>query len=412
MRVLQINKFFFQFGGVERYMFGLSDLLRSHGHDVDFFAMRHPRNLPSAQSSYFVSHIEYRNTTWFRKLRWLPRTIGKTVYSFESKRRLRALVRARRPDVAHVHLISHQISPSILDVLRDERIPTVQTVHEYKLVCPSYHLYLHDRHEICERCLGGRYYHAVLQRCLHGSLAGSGLAAAAQYIHRGLKLYEKNIDLFLAPSQFLADKLVEGGLPPDKIRVRPLWIDYETYEPRYEPGPYLMFFGRLSPEKGLMTLLRAMAEMPDVPLRVVGEGPERPVLGEWIRSRGLTNVTFEGFQDGARLRELIRGGALTVLPSLWYENSPLAVYESHASGKPVVASRIGGIPELVDDGATGYLVDPGDVRQLVARIRSLLSDPATCESMGRRGRDRLANMCNDHYAGLTALYDEARAAGR
>ena len=388
-------------------MFELSQLLRQHGHEVQFFSMHHPSNVESNDAQYFVPQVDYRRTSLAYRLRTFPRTVGKTVYSFESRRKLRHLLRARKPDLAHVHLISHHMSPSILDELKSHGIPTIQTVHEYKLVCPSYHLYLHDKAQICERCLNGHYFHAVVQRCVRGSLAGSTLAAAAQYLHRGLELYEKNIDLFVSPSQFMADKLVAGGIAAEKIRLLKYWIDADAYEPQYRPGDYVIYLGRLSPEKGVETLLEAMDRLRHLRLVVVGDGPQRAQLDRIIEAKNLTNVDCVGFRDGAPLRDLIRKSAFAIVPSLWYENSPLVVYEANALGKPVVASRIGGLPEEVDDGETGYLFEPGNVDELAQRVHSLAGDPATCEKMGQAARGRVTRTCQGHYQALMALYDEA-----
>jgi len=408
MKVLQINKFFRQVGGSERYMFEVSQLLQNEGHEVIFFAMRHPENEHSPQESFFVSTIEYGDTTPVYKLKTLWRTVGKTVYSFESRRKMRALVEAERPDMAHIHVISHQISPSILDALRDAGVPTVQSMHDYKQVCPSYQLYIHHKGEICERCLSGNYYNAVLQRCIKKSIPGSILAAGAQYLHRASHIYEKNIDFFIAPSRFMRDKLVEGGVPREKIRVLAYGIDIGAYAPNYDAGDYAVYFGRLSPEKGLTTLLHAMERIPDLKLVVVGEGPHRAELERAAERRGLVNISFVGHKDGDALKDLVRNAAFSVLPPEWYENSPLSIYESHALGTPVVASRIGGIPELIEDDESGLLFTPGDAEELAERMATLFANKDKCREMGRRGREEVERLCAKHYGGLMAVYEEAR----
>ncbi len=408
MKVLQINKFLRQVGGSERYMFEVSQLLRNEGHEVAFFAMRHPENIRCAQEPFFVSNIEYHDTTPVYKLKTLSRTVGKTVYSFESRRKMRALLEAERPDVAHAHVISHQISPSVLDALREAGVPTVQSMHDYKQVCPSYQLYIHHKGEICERCLKGSYYNAVLQRCIKKSLPGSILAAGAQYFHRASHVYEKNIDFFIAPSRFMGDKLVEGGVPREKIRVLAYGIDISAYAPGYDAGDYAVYFGRLSPEKGLTTLLHAMERIPEFKLVVVGEGPQRAELEKAAEQTGLGNVSFVGYKDGDALKDLVRYAAFSVLPPEWYENSPLSIYESHALGTPVVASRIGGIPELVEDGESGLLFTPGDAEELSEKMAALFASEDKCREMGRRGREEAERLCAEHYGGLMAIYEEAR----
>ena len=407
MKILHINKFFWQSGGVERYMFEVSAHFRERGHESIFFAMQHPRNRSCAQERYFVSQIEYRDTSLFYKVRTTPKTVAKTVYSIESRRKMEALLQAERPDLAHVHLISHQISPSILPVLKRFGIPVVQTVHEYKRVCPSAQLYIHHKGEICERCLGGNYLHAIAQRCVKGSLAGSTLAAAAQYVHRWSGLYDNQIDRYIAPSRFMARKLAEGGVDASSVRVLPYVLNLDGYAPRHAPGDYALFFGRVSPEKGIDTLLHAMKSLPSLPLRIVGEGPARPALEEIARKNALTQVEFCGYRDGDELKELIRNAAFVVVPSVWLDNSPLVIYEAYALGKPVIASDIGGIPELVEPEVTGLLVPPGDPAALAEAMRHLAQEPARIEAMGRRARERIEGICASHYAGLMEIYAEA-----
>jgi len=408
MRVLQVNKFLWQSGGPERYMAEVAELLEAQGHEVAFFAMQHPRNPPSPLDRHFVSEISYRNTSFWYKLRTAARTVGKTVYSLESKRKIQALLSEYRPDLAHLHVISRQISPSILPVLKRFGVPVVQTVHNAELVCPAAHLYVERRRQVCNRCLDGGYYHAVVDRCVQGSLAASALMAAAQYAHRRTGIFERHIDLFIAPSRFLAEKLAEGGIPSEKIRHLPNFIDLRRFTPVNEMGRYALFLGRLSPEKGLLTLLEAAALAREVPLMIVGEGPQREELQRLAERQDLRHVTFAGYLDGEELLERIRQAAMVVLPSQCYENCPMVIYEAGAVGRPVVASRIGGIPELVEDGQTGFLVESGDAQRLADRMLQLYRAPELCRDMGHEGRRRIEAICAAHPDRLTAIYHEAR----
>ena len=314
-----------------------------------------------------------------------------------------------RINLAHVHLIAHQLSPSILPLLRDEGIPVVHTAHEYKLVCPAYHLYIHHEGEICERCLGGAYRHIITHRCLKNSLAASTLAGVSQYLHRWSGIYENNIDLFIAPSQFLAGKLSEGGIPAEQIRYLHNALDLSEYEPDFTPGDYAVFLGRLQPEKGVRTLLEAMRNVPSGKLKIVGEGEDAGTLKAYAATHGLENVEFMGYRTGDELRALMRGAAFLVLPSEWYENCPMVTLEAYAYGKPVVASRIGGIPESIDEGETGLLYEPGDAAQLAERMNTLFADRAKMEAMGRAGRRKVERYGEDHYGDLMAIYEEAIA---
>ena len=407
MRILVVNKFFRVVGGSERYMFECAELLKSKGHDIVFFSMQDERNLPSESSGYFVSNIEYKERRLGYKIRNLSRTVAKTVYSLESKRKIASLIRDTKPDIAHLHMISHQISPSILHTLRELNMPTVQTTHDYKLVCPSYQLYISRRAQVCERCIGGGYYHAVLNRCLKDSFLASSLASFAMYVHKSMRIYERNVDLFLAPSKFLANKVVEGGVPRDRVRHLPLFIDIEKYEPSYVPSSYALFFGRLFPMKGLGTLLGAASVVPHVSLVIAGEGPERERLERYVSDRGLKNVEFVGYKQGDELKNLVRGASFVVLPSKCYEISPMVIYEAYAVGKAVVASRIGGIPELVDEGQTGLLFEPGNAEELAEKMRYLAANPQLCMDMGRRAREKIESICASHYDNLMRFYEEA-----
>jgi len=408
MNILQVNKFFWQNAGPERYMFDLTQLLKDRGHDVGFFSMRHERNFDSEYEKYFVSNIDYRSDSLSSRLKAGPRAIAKTVYSLESKRKMRELLSNEKVDLAHLHMISHQISPSILHALRESNVPTIQTVHEYKLICPAYHLYIHHKHEICERCVGGRYYNIFRHKCLKNSILASSLAGIAQYIHKAMQIYEANIDIFITPSRFLAGKLAEGGISRKKIRTLRLYIDLRSFRPKYEAGNYAIYFGRISPEKGILTLLKAMKRVSDFQLLVVGEGPQREELERFSAENGMGNVSFLGYKDGDNLRQLVAQAAFVLLPSEWYENSPLVTYEANALGKPVLASNIGGIPENIEPGETGMLVEPGNVDQLADRIQYLAENKSLCSTMGRNGRQKVERTCAGHYDKLMELYEEAK----
>jgi glycosyltransferase involved in cell wall biosynthesis len=408
MRILQVNKFFWQKAGPERYMLEAAELLARHGHELSFFAMQHERNLPSDCSRHFVSRIEYRNMSPWYKLRSAARTVGKTVYSFESRRKIRGLIAERKPEIAHLHGISRQISPSILPELRRSGVPIVQTVHNAELVCPAAHLFIEHRQEICNRCLGGGYHHAVLNRCVHGSRAASLLSCVAQYVHRTSGIFEKNVALFICPSRFLAKKLVDGRIPENKIRILPNYVNLDSYSPAAEIGRYGVFLGRLSPEKGLPTLLAAAAIVRNVPLVIVGEGPQRESLERQAALHGLNQVTFTGHKADAELRAILQGAAFLVLPSECYENCPMVVFEAGALARPVIASDIGGVPELVQHGDNGLLFEPGNAAQLADLMRRLHTDARLCTEMGRRNRERVERLCRDHYERLMAIYQEAR----
>jgi len=399
VRVLHIHKFFRPGSGAESYLFDLSALLESLGHEVIHFSMADPANHPSPQSRYFVSPMNYRGISVAKGLGKASRILGKTVYSFESKRKLAALLRDLRPDLAHLHIIDHHLSPSILHALRDARIPVVQTVHDYKLICPNYQLYVPRTGEICERCLPGKFYHCAGQRCMKDSAAASLLVTGAMYLHKAMRIYEDNVAAFLCSSDFLRRKLEQGGMPTDKLWPMPLYLDLARIQSKAEPAEYIVYAGRLVPEKGIGTLLRAMKALPQVRLVLLGDGPGRDTFEAQARELGLENVDFAGFLSGADYAQRFASARLLVLPSELYETFGLVVWEANALGIPAVGSRIGGIPEAILEGETGLLFKPGNAEDLAAKIREMLDRPDQARAMGDRGRARVeANSAA--YAGL------------
>lgn len=407
MKILLANKFFYVHGGVDTYYFGLMSLLEARGHQVIPFAMQDPRNRPSPYGPFFVSNVNLRKATGF----WNQvRVVGRILYSFEARRKIGMLLDHERPELAHLHHIYHQLSPSILPAIKARGLPVLLTLHDYKLICPNYSLVTHGG--ICERCAGRRFYHALLHRCVQNSLPKSALCALEMYAHRLSGLYLNHVDLFLAPSRFLLDKMVQYGIPANQIAYVPNFVAVESYEPSFEHRGYYAFVGRLERIKGVETLLHAAARAGrhvNLQLWVVGTGREEEHLKGLARRLGAEGVHFVGFKSGQELTDIVRGAAFTVVPSEWYENAPLSVLESFACGKPVIASRIGGLPELVEDGRTGLLFQPGNVEELRECIESLSNDPRRLAILGREARRHVeSNFGSEaHYAAVTRVYQQA-----
>jgi len=399
MKILQVNKFFYLKGGAERYFFELSDLLASRGHEVIPFAMEHSANLPSPYGRYFVSHVDLDGSgSPLRKLG----AAARVVYSTESRRKLRTLLENVRPEVAHLHNIAHQISPSIIDVLNKSGVPVVQTLHDYKLACPSYLMIAGGR--VCDACVSGSLWNVVLKRCVHGSALASLVSFTEAMVHRAARTFSK-VDAFLCPSNFIMEVMTRAGIPQDKLFHVPHFLGLGTYAPSYSGSDYFIYVGRLSEEKGLGHLLEAKRRVTRMRLVVAGEGDLLAGLRDTASDDG--GVSFTGFLPRQRLAEIWKNAAFTVVPSICYENFPYAVLESFAFGKPVVASKIGGIPELVRDGQNGLLAEPGDPEGLAERINSLASNPAEVARMGRAARRDVEDMYSDekHYASIMSHYE-------
>jgi glycosyltransferase involved in cell wall biosynthesis len=402
-RVLLAHKFFFDFGGIERHLFDLRDLLAQKGHTVVDFAMADPRNAPSPYAGDFVSHVDFQAPG-----RSALRAFGRMVYSFEARRRIARLADRTRPDVAHLLSFYHQLSPSILHPLRRRRIPIVHKLADYKAVCPVYTLMSHGTP--CERCAHGRVWHVAMRRCRDGRLAPSlALAVESMFHHWVLRSYGM-VDLFLTPSRFMRDKVIAMGLA-GKVRVLPNFVVLDRWQSAPLPvEPVIAYAGRLVPEKGLRLLVSALKGLP-VRLKILGEGPERSFLEEAIRARIVDNVEIVGHLDGPRLRAELRQCTALVLPAIWYENNPHAVLEAYALGRPVVATDIGGLPEMVRHGETGFLVPPGDVGRLREAIRLIAGDRALAEQMGKRARQLVeaSHSPEVFYASLAEAYRDVGA---
>lgn len=413
MKILMVDKYFFIKGGAERYYFELKKILEAKGHEVIPFSMQHPQNVNTPFEESFVKNIEFNGLSGLDKMRHAPQIIGRVIYSQAAKEAVARLVEQVKPEIAHIHMIDHQLSPSILHTFRDYGIPVVQTCHQYKLVCPSYRLFIMHTNQICEKCVKGDYYHALFERCHKDSIAASALVALESYIHKWLKIYDI-IDMFHVPSRFLGRKLIEGGFPPEKIWHSFYTINLDDYPYHPHASDYLIYYGRLSEEKGILTLLKAMQRVPEATLYIVGEGPNRPVLENFLRKQRLKNVQILGSKDGENLVRLVQKARFVVVPSEWYDNSPLVIYESFSMGKPVVVSTLGGLPELVDNGENGLHFTAGDVDALAEHIRTLWDNHSLCQKMGENARIKAEVEFSPevHYGKILALYESLIASRR
>ncbi len=407
MKVLQVNKFHYNRGGAETVYFALSDLLRRHGHEVIPFAMQDDRNEETPYARYFVSNIDLREEAG--GLAGKAAAAGRILYSREAERKMDALLRETRPDVAHLHNIYHQLSPSILRALARHKVPVVMTLHDYKLICPAYTLYTNGA--LCERCKGHRYYNAVLQGCVKGSRAKSALCAAEAYLHAGLGSYRRHVKFYVAPSRFIASKMLEFGIDGGLVVHVPNFIAPPPL-PAKPPGRYFVYAGRLERVKGVGTLLRAIdasALARDFELRIAGDGEDRAELEAYARERGLSNVRFLGHLSQAELEPVTAGARFAVVPSEWHENAPLSVLEAAARGKAVVASDLGGLPEMVIHGETGLIFRAGDAVALGGCIEQLLREPERAAEMGVKARALVEETFSpeSHYRRTMAVYERA-----
>jgi len=319
------------------------------------------------------------DSSWASK----PALALNTIWSQRSRSELREVIRRVRPDIAHVHNTFSVLSPSIYGACRAERVPVVQTLHNFRLVCPSA-LFLRDG-KPCEQCVEKSLLQSVRYRCYRGSRAATATLAAMLSLHRTLGTYARDIDRYIALTQFARDKMVMSGLPAARLVVKPNFLPDPPAAGR-GGGGYVVYVGRLLDGKGTETLVKAWRGLPDVKLKIVGDGALRAGLEATVRA-GHLNVEFTGSLQRPQVLEQIANADLLVMPSEWYEGFPMVIAESFGCGTPVLASRIGSLDELVDDGVNGLKFTPGDADALARGVRSLLADRASLHRMRAQARE-------------------------
>jgi len=403
MKILLANKFFFLNGGSETVFFQERDFLINNGHQVVDFSMVHPDNFPSDYSDSFVPNVDYKDGNKSEKIPSLFEkfnTAIKFVHNREAINRLSSLIEEERPDVAHLHNIYHQITPSIINILKKTGAKVILTLHDYKIICPAYSMI--NRNSICNKCEGKAFWHATANKCQEDLLFKSFLLSAEGYWHKWAKSYDQ-VDMFLAPSQFMAAIVGKYRVPPDKISMLHNGIDIDRYDYSGEDDGYAVYFGRLSKEKGIETLLRAHHYISSkIPLKIIGTGPLMKELEE-----RYTGVEFTGYKSGNALSELVRRASFVVVPSEWYENCSMSVLEAMAYGKPIIGSRIGGIPEQIEDGKTGFLFEMGNVEELAEKMIILTEDEGLRKKMGKAAREKLEKeySLDSHCNMLMEIYE-------
>lgn len=384
MKILIVNKFYDLRGGTERVMFDLRDGLLARGHEIIPFSMQDPRNEASEWSRFFVPSRNYDAPGLGTKLRQARLTI----HDPQARSCLEALLDHVRPDVAHLHNIYHQLSPSILRPLVRRGIPVAMTLHDYKLACPSYTLF-RDGHP-CQKCVKLKLpFWCAVHCCSRGSRAESIVLSIESSVHRLRGVYERGVDRFVCPSHTMAEVMRARGIPAQKLSVIPNAPkqagETESWEERSRQ-PSVLFAGRLSPEKGVEVLVEAARKTPGVKIKIAGEGPSEASLKE--RAVGLPWVEFLGKLAPDELRRERAEAWLCAVPSICTENAPLTVLESYASGRGALVSDRGGLKELVDE-TTGRRVEAGNAEAWHAALATLAEEERLWEAKGRAARFRL-----------------------
>ena len=385
MRILCVHNQFQKYAGSDAVAEADGRLLAEHGEVVTY--TRHSNEIVSATQLQ----------------RW--RMGADALYSRRTVREITDLVERFRPDVAYVHNVFPLISPSLYDILYRLRIPSVHIIHDYRLLCPNSRFYVND--QVCESCKLGNFWAAVGKRCVRGNVAYSALYASSLYLNRKMGLLRK-IGGYICLTDFTKNLLMEAKIPENKLYICPNHIDTSAVTPQFGGGRYVLYLGGLYRDKGVLTVAKAFAKLPDIPLKIVGTGAAEGELRDFITSHQLSNVEIIGFKAGQEKLEYIRNSMFTMCPSHYYENFPLVVLEAFASGKPVIASAEGALPCIVQPHQTGLFFKSEDADDLAAKVRWLYDRPDQIEDMGRTARKVVESQYDSRlrYPSLEAIFKD------
>ncbi len=398
MRVLLVNKFLYPKGGAETYVFKLGEMLEAKGHEVEYFGLENEKNIVGNSAGAYVSDMDFSKGV--SKNLTAPFRI---IYSNEARRKLRKVLRDFKPDIVHLNNIQFHLTPSIIIEANKFRKKTksdlkiIYTAHDYQLICPSHGLF--DREiRVCEKCLGGNYTHCLRTKCVKGSFMKSLLGMMDAYIWKISKAYSY-IDTIICPSRFLKDKLDTQKRFADKTIALHNFIEDRTGDIT-EKDNYILEFGHLSRDKGTNTLLEVAKRMPDEKFVFAGYGAAVEDM------KDIPNTEYVGFKTGDELSNLIRRAKCSVYPSEWYENCPFSVIESQMFRTPVICSRMGGIPELLQENKTGLLFEAGNADDLKEKLEYFLYTPDVAESFTRNCKDVVFETPETYYNKLIQIYED------
>ena len=389
MNILQIHNDYKILGGETKVVENEKKLLEYHGHNVTQFLDENIR----IDKFDFLDRIKFFKNAFFDHQQYL---------------KLKAQIKKVCPDIIHVHNVFPLISPSAYYAAHEANVPVVQTIHNFRFLCPN-GLFLRNN-EICELCKNGSYFNAIKYRCYKDSFVFSSLYACSIKYHRVKKTFYDKIDVLIALSAFSKNKLIEGGFSAKKIIIKPNFLSYNHSSSSLKiKDNYFIFIGRLSKEKGIHTLLHAAKALPEQQIKIIGNGEELDYINRFISLNKLTNISVLGFLDGQEKYNLIQKAKSLIFPSVWYENFPITILESYLSGTPVIASNIGSLPEIVNNNRTGLLFKSGDSYELAAKLKWAIDHPEEMKQMGINARKEFEEKytAKRNYQMLIDIYKKA-----
>lgn len=399
MKILLVNKFHYFRGGSEKYYFELAQLLKDNGHEVAFFSMEKDENITTGDKEYFVKETDMNTAS---KLKAFD-----VIYSGTNKKLMTQALEDFKPDIVHINNFQRQLSASIIDAIKEKNIPIVMTAHDLNPICPaSIMLY---KGEICEDCLKNGYLSCIKKSCIKDSKLKSLIGVLEYEFYKYHHIWSK-IDLIISPSSFNKNKLIEGKIKYKRIEALPNFINYE---PKSETtiGDYGFFLGRLSSEKGVTNLVKAMKDIKNGRLLIAGDGPQREEIEQYIKDNSLENrIILLGYLNQDSIKKYLNECRFVVIPSICNENCPYSILEAMERSKCVIGSAVGGIPELIKDNENGFLFNFDDIDELKNKMQLLFDNKELSQQLGNKARDIFENEYTPqaYYQKLIKYYNEVK----
>ena len=400
MKILMVNKFHYLKGGSEKYYFELAELLREHGHEVAFFSMKDEKNIKTDCKEYFVEPIDLNTGS---KLKALD-----VIYSKENKKKMEEALDEFKPDIVHLNNFQRQLSASIIDPIKSRNIPIVFTAHDVQAICPAITMMDNDKN-ICEECMKGKYLNCIKKKCNKGSTLKSIVGALEGYYYRTKNIYTKKIDFIITPSEFYREKMIEDGIPENKIKALHNFVELKDYDLEVSDEEYALYFGRLSKEKGILNLINAFTKLKEGKLYIAGEGPEKETIEKIIKENNLEDrIKLLGFLNADQMKDTIRKCKFVIVPSIWYENCPYSVMETLAIGKPVIGANIGGIPELVKNEQSGLTYKYDNIDDLANKMETLFNNEELVTEYGTNAKKQANELYGKdiYYKNIMSIYEK------
>lgn len=405
-KVLLINNCHYRRGGADVVYLNTGDLLSKNGHQVVYFSTKSDQNEPTGFSKYFINDIDPLKIGFIKQIISTPRKL----YSFKAKRNLDRLIKDTKPDIAHIHLYKGSLTASILPVLKKNKIPTIITLHDFSLLCPR-NLFLDGYNNICQKCLTSNTINCVIYRCNRRNIFFSVISYIEFEINNKIFKPELYFDKIISVSKFNLEKHInKKGLHKKFVQIYNFSPEINSESPNNIKGKYFFFYGRLSIEKGILTLVKTWTRLESrFKLKIAGEGNLKNEIQRIIQSNNNDNIELLGFKSGKELNGLIKNASYVIVPSECFENNPMTIIEGYSLGKPVIASNIGGITEIIQEGKTGFLYEFKNMDDLAQKVR--LADSLSVndyEVLSKNARQfALDNFSEDsHYERLIKTYTE------